>query len=80
MKFPLTVQGIQHTVAKYINIMGVMMPLIITIGHTVEYFVQPKPTFSPIYTYMRNQGSNSIAVDTLANFIDIFKSFCVNLC
>ena len=62
MKFPLTVQGIQHTVAKYINIMGVMMPLVITIGHTVEYFVQRKPTFSPIYTYMRNQGGNSIAV------------------
>ena len=62
IKFPLTIQGIDHTVAKYINFTGVILPLVITVGHTVEYFVQPKPTFSPIYTFMRNQGGNSTAV------------------
>ena len=62
IKFPLTIHGIDHTAAKYINITGVLIPLAITIGHTLEYFVQTKHTFSPIYTYMRNQGGNAIPV------------------
>ena len=62
IKFPLTIHGIEHTAAKYINITGVLLPLTITIGHTFEYFVQTKHTFSPIYTYMRNQGGNAIPV------------------
>ena len=62
INFPLTIQGIDHKVAKYINLTGVLMPLGITIGHAIEYFVTPKPTFSLVYTYMRNQGGNSITV------------------
>ena len=61
IKFPLAIQGIEHTVARYINLAGLMIALAITVGHAAEYLaVQPKPMLSPVFTFMKEKGGDSI--------------------
>ena len=60
MKFPLEIRGIERNVGKYINYTGVLVPLVMSVGHIAENFAQPRLTLSPVYTFMRNQTVGGI--------------------
>ena len=79
IKFPLAIRGIERNVAKYIYYTGVFVPLVMTVGHIAEYFVQPRHTLSPVYTFMRDQTVGGINEGGLVAKISVLLSLAINV-
>ena len=85
MKFPLAIRGIERNVGKYINYTGVLVPLVMSVGHIAENFVQPRLTLSPVYTFMRDQTVGELPDMMPAKFSDFLtpsplSAFVSHLC